>query len=451
MKDRALRAAIALLAERKPGSLQTRLGDLRTQGAGKRARRVSAWTHGALRRRRTLGVVLGAVAKRALKGRPPRTIAILELSAYRLIFEGEALSEVLADLDRLGESKKLRAHVDRVLGALEARIAGREALDAAALGEDDTLIPLSRTEQLRFDRALLGITERRLSTRLGVACSLPNPLVEAWLEAHGEETTRELCQAANDPPSLFLRANLHATTPEALVESLREDEVVVEPTDVAGGLRLGAGRFRSTNAWREGWFSIQDLTAQRVAPLLAPVAGEGILDLCAAPGGKTTHLAELSGDAAKILACDLKEKRLRRIHQNVTRLGLSSIRTQRQDGHHAAEELAFEGPFAGILVDAPCSNTGVVRRRPEARWRYDRRSQARLTGAQRKLLEEAASLLAPEGRLVYSLCSIEPDEGSALVASFLETRPDLKLDHEELWLPSPLGGDGGYAARLVRR
>lgn len=357
---------------------------------------------------------------------------------------------LLADLKRVGESKKVSAHVERVLGALDAAISERVAWTPEAELRDD-LLPLSRTEALRFSKPVLAIEHRRPSTRLAILYSLPDPLVEAWVEAHGEEVATELCRAANDSAPIFVRACGLKTDATALAARLAGDEITA--TLIAGAphaLRLDEGRwrFRHTDAWREGTFLVQDLTAQRVAPLVAPEAGERILDLCAAPGGKTTHLAELSGDKAQILACDLKPNRLRKIEQNTERLGLSSVETRRHDARYAALDFASEEPFDAVLLDAPCSNTGVLRRRSEARWRFDLSSQRRIHSTQAELLRAALPLVRPGGRLVYSLCSIEVDEGQEQVAKLIEEHPNLVLEHEELWLPTPGGGDGGYAARL---
>jgi len=438
-----------VLTERSGGSLQRQLQSLSGQASGRQARRLAAWTSGALRRRRTLGVVLNGVAKRALKGRPPQVVALLELFGYALLFHAEPLEELLASLHELGESKKVSAHVERVLTRLDAAIAERRDEP----GEGDDLLPLGRERSIRFKKPVLGVSQRGPAGELGILYSLPDDLAGAWVAAFGEEQARELARAANDPAPLFLRANTLRTTPAELSAALREAKVDVLPTEVETALRLGpgGGSFRHTDPWRAGHFVVQDLTAQRVAPLLAPQPGERVLDLCAAPGGKTCHLAELARDQADVLATDLKAGRLRRVEQNAERLGLRSIRTQRLDGKRAAEELAEAGPFDAILVDAPCSNTGVVRRRPEARWRYDSRSQRRLTTEQSRLLEAVVPLLAPGGRLVYSLCSIEPDEGHERVEELLAAHPELERVHEELWLPGPERGDGGFAALLRLR
>jgi 16S rRNA (cytosine967-C5)-methyltransferase len=187
----------------------------------------------------------------------------------------------------------------------------------------------------------------------------------------------------------------------------------------------------------EGHFTVQDETSMKVAPLLAPRPGERVLDLAAAPGGKTTHLAELMGGRGLVVAVDLPE-RIRLVREAAKRLGLENIRCLAGD----AANVAFLAPFDAILLDAPCSNTGVLARRPDVRWRLRERDIAGAAEIQRRLLLNAARLLKPGGRLVYSTCSLEPEENK------VET-PGLTLVKEELTLPTPRHS-GGYAALLTK-
>jgi len=180
--------------------------------------------------------------------------------------------------------------------------------------------------------------------------------------------------------------------------------------------------------------------------LLRPQSGEMILDLCAAPGGKTTHLAELSGDQATIYACDVNADRLQRIDSNVARLQLSSVlsRLIRHNGD-GLPDLDFDA----ALVDVPCSNTGVLGRRPEARWRFREADLKELTQLQTQLLMTAFDRLRPGGRLVYSTCSIEPEETTDLIRDVVSAVPTMTLQKEHLSLPGQ-PADGAYAA-LIRR
>lgn len=435
--------AQAVLADRDLRRLPARLAAPRGSDAG----RLTAWIHGSLRHRRSLHALLGAVARRALKGCPPALVAGLELGAFRIAWSGEPAAAVAGAIGPL-HGRRGREHVERVLGALEAAIAERIGPHEG----DDTVLPLDRARSLRLRKPLLAVSGRRPAARLGILHSLPDPLVEAWIARLGEETAAAVCRAMNDPPPLFARTNPLRTTPQALCAALAADDVGARAlTAPPGALALegGRGRFRRSAPWREGWFTIQDLTAQAVAPALAPEPGERVLDLCAAPGTKTTGLAELARDQAPILACDRSPRRLHKVGENAQRLQLTSITTRALDARRP-DALADEAPFAAILVDAPCSNTGVLRRRPEARWRYDPARQRLLARDQARILRTAAGALAPGGRLVWSVCAIEPEEGEAQVRALLAERSDLHLEHEQLTLPAPGAGDGGYHALLRR-
>ena len=198
----------------------------------------------------------------------------------------------------------------------------------------------------------------------------------------------------------------------------------------------------------EGLFTVQDVSAARAAVVLAPQAGTTILDLCAAPGTKTTQLAELTGDAATIIATDFNAKRLDRLRENVERLGVESVTIvpYEQIGRTAPER------FDTVLVDAPCSNTGVLAKRVEVRLRITPESVTSLARTQRSLLEKATRLLKPAGRICYSTCSIQHAENTHVVRSFLDGHPDFLLEREELILPSAQSPDcdGAYVAVLTR-
>ena len=180
------------------------------------------------------------------------------------------------------------------------------------------------------------------------------------------------------------------------------------------------------------------------AEMLAPRPGETVLDLCAAPGTKTTHLAELMQNRGRIIAADLREEKLARIRENAHRLGLTIIEPVLVSP--AGDDIP-PAPFDAVLVDAPCSNTGVLGKRPEARWRISPDDIRELAKLQRRLLRTAAERLKPDGRLVYSTCSIEPEENEGSIADLLTHRSDVLLEEQRLFLPGQ-PADGGFAALL---
>jgi len=193
---------------------------------------------------------------------------------------------------------------------------------------------------------------------------------------------------------------------------------------------------------------VQDDSSAAVAPFLGPRAGENVLDLCAAPGGKTCHLAELMQNRGVLAAVDVSGKRLQRVIENMQRMDLRIIATVESDG----ADFAFQhrDKFDRVLLDVPCSNTGVLRRRVEARWRFSDAALAGLVRQQRTLLETALRCLRPGGALVYSTCSLEPEENTDLVRSVLCAAAKFALDAEEQILPTRDGGDGLYMARIVK-
>jgi 16S rRNA (cytosine967-C5)-methyltransferase len=246
---------------------------------------------------------------------------------------------------------------------------------------------------------------------------------------------------------LTLRVNTLRTDRAALLAALVQAGI-----DAEAGEHPHAVRLRETASVAElpgydaGWFTVQDESAMRAAAALEISPEDRVLDLCAAPGGKATYVAERMGGRGRVVACDVQEKRLQTVNQLAHRLGITCIETCLLQ---AGGELP-EGPFDAALVDVPCSNTGVLGRRPEARWRPRPEDLAELTALQTRLLLSALARVRSGGAVVYSTCSIEPEENAAVVRSVLSQTQAFALEAEEEMTP---GGpsDGGYWARLRRK
>ena len=290
---------------------------------------------------------------------------------------------------------------------------------------------------------------------------MPSALVGRWSRRWGQEEAFRLSRLALAETPLSLRLGTELRAPDM---PLTEELAILKPRPTAhpSVLLLPASASEAlfaSGAFAAGQVSIQGETALRAAELMGAAPGERLLDLCAAPGGKTAVLAEAG---AQVLALDRSPARLAPLLQNMARLGLTERVTAIAGDGTASLSASGAPPFDGVLVDAPCTNSGVLAQRPGARWRFGPKSEADLNAIQDRLLSEAAAIVRPGGRLVYSTCSLEPAENAQRVRAFLEAHPTWTLAEEfnvRPGLPASGGSadsatapaaDGGYGARLVR-
>lgn len=293
---------------------------------------------------------------------------------------------------------------------------------------------------------------------LAVFHSHPEWLVERWLERWGLERTAALLEANNTQPPLYIRLNNLRAEPESLDIAALE----LRPAGPVPGYceAVDPEKLFQSPAFAAGCFQVQDINAALPVALLAPRPGERLLDLCCAPGGKTVQMAMETGDSSLVLAADLAPQRLLRVRENLRRLQLRNVHLVVQDGRCPAVR---PGSLARILADVPCSATGILGRHPDIRWRRQPEQLPALAARQEELLTQAFSLLPAEGVLVYSTCSLEPEENAAVVERFLQRTPDAELEPAEgffpnrPWagrylqtLPGREPGDGCFAARIRR-
>ena len=256
-----------------------------------------------------------------------------------------------------------------------------------------------------------------LTAYLHLRYSMPEWLVERWREEWGDETTQAMCAAANEQAPVCVRTNTTRTSPGELVARLAKSDIVsgLDET-IPGALLIAKGDALHTKAFEEGLFTIQDPASMLPAHLLEPEAGERILDLCAAPGTKSTHIAELAKGKAHVIAADLQARRLPRVHENIARLGLPGISVVAADGRTPP----FAERFDRVLVDAPCSGLGTLRRHPDLKWRTRPRDIRRLAKLQAALLRSAVALCENNGVIVYAVCTIAQRETEEVVQGVLE-------------------------------
>jgi 16S rRNA (cytosine967-C5)-methyltransferase len=295
---------------------------------------------------------------------------------------------------------------------------------------------------------------------LAVWGSHPVWIVERWLARFGAAATRELMLANNRSVPVGLRVNALRATRGELLAALERESAAARPAAISPDLVwLESGWSPMTlKAFRTGMCTVQDESESLVGRLVAPEPNERLLDLCAAPGGKCTHLAELIGDEGEVWALERDEARVQALQNTVERLATHCVHVVRGDGH----TYDFPMPFDRVLVDAPCSGLGVLGRRADARWRKGMETLRELPPIQLELLASGARRVRPGGVLVYSVCSFEPEETSAVLERFLATHPQFALEDAARFLPAAAvqpggtmlvlphvhGCDGAFAARL---
>jgi 16S rRNA (cytosine967-C5)-methyltransferase len=301
--------------------------------------------------------------------------------------------------------------------------------------------------------------------------SHPEWMVKRWLKEFGVEATIELCLANNRPAVNSVRTNTLKITRKGLKEELQRVGVTCQESFFTpeGLIIEGFNSLDGLEAFQKGLFILQDEGSMVISHLLAPKAQEFVIDACAAPGTKTTHLAQLKNNEGKILACDVYQHKLGLIEDNCKRLGITSVEISLTDAREIGSR--YLGQVDCLLVDAPCSGLGVLRRRPDSRWKKSLEQLKQLKKLQLEILNGACDCLKPGGALIYSTCSIAPEENIEVVREFLETKPNFKPDSLGNYLPFPLereedrkavkegfiqllphihGTDGFFAARIIK-
>ena len=392
---------------------------------------VTEMAYGAIRQRRRLDGWLDRLGRVPASKQPPRLRWLLHVGLYQLLcmerIPDAAAVNTTVELAKRHGLKRLAPVVNGVLrAAIRAKQSG-EALD------------------LPGDPAL----------RLALQQSLPDWFCRDLQRWCGADQAERVARACNQVPPLDLRVNRLRCTPAALTAALEQHGLRVMPIPgCPDGLQVleGGGDLRQWPGFEQGHWCVQDRAAQWVAPLLAPEPGDRVLDACAAPGGKATHLAELMQNKGEVWAIDRSAGRLRRVAANAARLGTDCLQAMAADASALLDQKPqWRGYFQRILLDAPCSGLGTLARHPDARWRVSPDSISTLVPLQARLLDAMVPLLAPGGTLVYATCTIHPAENGERIASFLGTHPAFVLRHEEQRWPDPEGGDGFYAAVIQAR
>ncbi|MBO1624909.1 16S rRNA (cytosine(967)-C(5))-methyltransferase RsmB [Bacillus cereus] len=265
-------------------------------------------------------------------------------------------------------------------------------------------------------------------SRLAVATSHPEWLVKEWTAAYDLETAEKMCEMNLIPPVSAARVNVDKGTVEEAISLLEDEGVEAKRGDLSeDAIQLEKGNVAHTEAFQKGFLSIQDESSMLVARALEPEEGDMVLDSCAAPGGKTTHIAERLKGTGQVMSLDLHPHKVRLIQQQAKRLDLENVETKALDARKVQEHFASES-FDKILVDAPCSGFGVIRRKPDIKLGKEKGDSERLSTIQLSILEKVAPLLKAGGRLVYSTCTIEKIENEQVIERFLQEHPEFTWD-----------------------
>ena len=388
--------------------------------------------NGAVKARGTLDFILGRMVSRPLRKLEPAVYCILHLGLYQIFY-----------LDRIPVSAACNESVN-----LAKKFSHR--------GTDKFVNGVLRST-LRQKELLWEIIQKDVSLRL---CH-PQWLVQRWQKQFGTVETEALCRWDNEPASLCLRVNPLMTTRDSFLQDLREMGCEAEvsfwcPDGILITKSPGLPALLQTFPHS---FYVQDESSMLPAMLLQPKAGEEILDMCAAPGGKTTHMAALMENKGRITACDIYPHKLKLIDENAKRLKLDNIKTELQDGTVLREE--WIESFDRVLVDAPCSGLGVLRRRAEARWTKTEKGLQEFSALQQVILANASRYVKPGGVLMYSTCTLEEQENGKQTERFLQNHqewkqvgfvhPRTRALHKELQLyPQRDGVDGFYLTLLQK-
>ena len=361
---------------------------------------VTLLVNGSLKHRLTLDYALRWHLSKPMSSLPHEVRAILRLGAFQLLYVDKVPNAVAVN-----ESVELAKQFPKFTGLVNVVL--RKVMTKAW----DFPWPDAKRQTVRY---------------LSVRYSHPEWMIQRWLKRWGLEETEALCQANNEPAQTWIRTNTLKISREDLMNRLTLEGVTVElGTRIPESLRIQHfGAIGRLESFEEGLFTVQDESSQLVAHVVDPKPGQRVLDTCSAPGGKTTHLAQRMQDMGDIMAFDIHEKKLDLINQSAERLGITIIQSQWGDARDLPGVRL--GSQQRVLVDAPCSGLGVLRRRADLRWQKEEQDLKELPLLQLAILERASSCVEVGGDLIYSTCTIEPEENFEVVKTFRTRHPEFE-------------------------
>lgn len=383
---------------------------------------VTELVYGTIQRLNTIDYLLARFLSKGLDKLEPWVRSLLRISLYQIHY-----------LDRIPPHAAVNEAV---------KIAGRKGHKGIS-----GMVNAVLRNMLRQPEKLQIPTDLPVIQSIALTYSHPDWIVSRWLDQYGESETRAICESNNKPPHTSIRVNTIQMNTEKFLTLLGENGYSSERSAIApdGIVVVGGGNMALSSWYKDGHISIQDESSMLVARIVAPQPGMRVLDCCAAPGGKTTHMAELMNDQGSIIAYDIHEHKKQLIDAQAERLGIQSIQTRIGDARLLGNDYT-DHTFDRILLDAPCSGLGVIRRKPDLKWAKQEGDIAEIREIQISILDSIHNLLKPGGMLIYSTCTLEYDENQAVISQFLVKYPDYELDttmnDEFSTLNSSFVGDG---------
>ena len=399
---------------------------------------------GSCRRRVTLDHLIAHFSSRTMDKIHPPLLEVLRQAVYQMVYlervpahaaVNEAV-ELAKDLGHRGQGGFANAVLRAISGSMLSE------------GPSQAVLPTS-TRLVHFGDALLPNPAEDLAGYLSVIGSMPRVLVERWLTRWSANTVQQISEAANMVPGVYVHPNGLRTDAEGLRRALAEEGRELAKTADGRFFRMEpADGIGQLSAFEKGLFWVMDPASARAVSALAVEPGQRVLDLCSAPGTKTALITEDMGNKGRVVAVDVSSERTALVQENVARLGLSIVTIRVADGRKV--DTIVHEDFDRVLVDVPCSNTGVLERRVQARHRFRPQKLEELSGIQRELLRAGIRMLRSGGRLVYSTCSLETEENEAVVEWAMEGNDELRLESSRTDFPEPGVSDGGFVAVIVK-
>lgn len=395
--------------------------------------------YGSVRRKRTLDALIDQFATKKAHQQPPDLRLILHIGLYQLCYLSHiptsAAVNTTVELAKQNGFKGLAGFVNGLLRQCVRWMAERRKTDGQ-MADGQEAAGERQLDQLDGFSTVLPLFQSSPAfdpiAQLAIQHSYPDWIVSMWLDQFGYAETEQLCAWLNRPPHIDLRINPLRTSIVQVEAAMAAAGIVVQRIPaLPQALRLvqGVGAIQKLPGFVAGWWTVQDGSAQLVGHLLDPQPGELVIDACAAPGGKTTHQAELMQDRGTVWAIDRHASRLKKLKENADRLQLKSIQLCTGDSRNLPQ---FTNQADRVLLDAPCSGLGTLHRHADARWRQTPETVEELAQLQTELIDHVATWVKPGGILVYATCTLHPAENEAVVKHFLAEHPQWQID-----LPSP--------------